>query len=44
LLELAETAGLEVLAFEQGEFTAPRPAMVQRICARRGRPAKLPPG
>lgn len=27
--------GFSVLAFEQGEVTEPKPAMVQRICARR---------
>jgi SAM-dependent methyltransferase len=34
LLEL--TRGLYVLAFEQGIVQVPRPAAVQRICARRG--------
>jgi SAM-dependent methyltransferase len=34
LLEL--TRGLYVLAFEQGIVRVPRPAAVQRICARRG--------
>ena len=29
-------AGFSVLAFEQGEVAAPKPAMVQRICAVRG--------
>lgn len=28
-------AGFDVLAFEEGEVTDPRPAMIQRICARR---------
>lgn len=35
LLE-AFTPELEVVAFEQGEVTVPRPAVVQRICATRG--------
>lgn len=32
-----------VLAFEQGEVAVPRPAVIQRICVRRGRPVSLPP-
>jgi SAM-dependent methyltransferase len=39
---------LTVIAFEQGEVAVPRPAVIQRICARRGNvltlPAGLPPG
>ena len=35
LLEVVR-ARLEVVAFEQGRLEAPRPAMVQRICAIRG--------
>jgi SAM-dependent methyltransferase len=42
LLELAQARDLAVLAFEQGEVESPRPAMVQRLCARRGSPARLP--
>jgi len=33
---------LEIIAFEQGEVTAPRPAVVQRLCAVRGGPLRLP--
>lgn len=33
LLELARAAGLRVVAFEEGEVAAPRPAMLQRLCA-----------
>ena len=35
-------AGFSVLAFEQGEVAAPKPAMVQRICALRRGEAALP--
>ncbi|MBI4987152.1 MAG: methyltransferase domain-containing protein [Rhodocyclales bacterium] len=31
-----------VVAFEQGEVAAPRPAVIQRICVRRGEGARLP--
>ena len=35
--ELLEAfAGLTVLAFEQGIVAAPKPAVIQRLCARRG--------
>ncbi len=34
---------LRVLAFEQGEVSEPRPAVVQRIAARRGQVLSLPP-
>ncbi len=33
---------LNVVAFEQGEVDTPRPAVVQRICAVRGLPRRLP--
>lgn len=33
---------LNVVAFEQGEVDFPRPAVVQRICAVRGQPRRLP--
>ncbi|WP_246479853.1 class I SAM-dependent methyltransferase [Niveibacterium microcysteis] len=33
--------GLDVLAFEQGEQTVPRPACVQRLCARRPSPGTM---
>lgn len=33
---------LNVVAFEQGEVETPRPAAVQRICAVRGLPRRLP--
>lgn len=33
---------LEIVAFEQGEISAPRPAVVQRICAVRAGPLRLP--
>jgi len=34
---------LTVVAFEQGEVAVPRPAVIQRICARRGARFILPP-
>ncbi len=34
--------GLRVLAYEDGYVTAPAPAMIQRICARRGGPMPAP--
>jgi hypothetical protein len=43
LLELMLRRHFTVIAFEQGEVESPRPAVVQRICARRGRPLRLPP-
>jgi SAM-dependent methyltransferase len=43
LLELVERWGFTVIAFEQGEVDSPRPAVIQRICARRGPPLRLPP-
>ncbi|MCX7172954.1 MAG: methyltransferase domain-containing protein [Proteobacteria bacterium] len=33
---------LEIIAFEQGEIAEPRPAVVQRLCAVRGGPLRLP--
>ncbi len=33
---------LQVVAFEQGEVARPQPAMVQRLCAARGGPLRLP--
>lgn len=33
---------LEIIAFEQGEVAEPRPAVVQRLCAVRGGPLRLP--
>lgn len=33
LLDLARAAGLRVLAYEEGEVSLPRPAMLQRLCA-----------
>jgi SAM-dependent methyltransferase len=33
LLQLAESAGLRVIAFEDGYAGQPKPAMVQRLCA-----------
>jgi len=33
---------LEIIAFEQGEVGVPRPAVVQRLCAVRGGPLRLP--
>src|SRR5271166_3522489 len=41
---LASFAGLAVTAFEQGEVTIPRPAVIQRIAAVAGPPGRLPPG
>jgi SAM-dependent methyltransferase len=35
---------LDIVAFEQGEVAAPRPAVVQRICAVRGGALRLPVG
>jgi SAM-dependent methyltransferase len=35
---------LSIVAFEQGEVAAPRPAMVQRLAAVKGDPGRLPPG
>jgi SAM-dependent methyltransferase len=35
---------LSIVAFEQGEVAAPRPAMVQRLAAVKGGPGRLPPG
>ena len=35
---------LTVVAFEQGEVDAPRPAVVQRLCATRRLDSRLPPG
>ena len=40
---LDRCAGMTVVAFEQGEVTAPRPAIIQRIAAVNGPPARLPP-
>lgn len=42
LLDLVTRKRFTVIAFEQGEVESPRPAVIQRICARRGRPLKLP--
>lgn len=42
LLEMVNKR-LTVVAFEQGEVTVPRPAVIQRICARRGARFMLPP-
>jgi SAM-dependent methyltransferase len=39
LLEIARSASLQVIAFEEGEVKSPRPAVVQRICVRRTDPA-----
>jgi len=41
LLDLVK-GRLNVVAFEQGQIEQPRPAMVQRICAMRGGPGRLP--
>lgn len=42
LLEVAAAHGLAVVAYEHGAITAPRPAMVQRLCATRsGEPSAL---
>jgi len=43
--ELLEAFGaLSVVAFEQGEVTVPRPAVIQRIAATTGPVTRLPPG
>jgi SAM-dependent methyltransferase len=39
---LAAFTALTVIAFEQGEVTAPRLAVIQRIAARAGPPGRLP--
>jgi SAM-dependent methyltransferase len=39
---LAAFPGLAVVAFEQGRVDAPRPAMIQRLAARRGEVGRLP--
>jgi hypothetical protein len=42
--ELLEAfGGLTIVAFEQGEVTAPRPAVIQRIAAINGASGRLPP-
>ncbi len=41
LLELVRNR-LTVVAFEQGEFAGEKPQVLQRICARRGRPPRMP--
>ncbi|RLJ65378.1 class I SAM-dependent methyltransferase [Sulfurisoma sediminicola] len=43
LLEMVQGTHFSVIAFEQGEVASPRPAVIQRICARRGGPLRLPP-
>ena len=43
LLQLAQAAGLRIVAYEEGETAQPRPAVVQRLCAVRGVAARLPP-
>ena len=40
---LTAFAGLSVIAFEQGEVSRPRPAVIQRIAAINGAPGALPP-
>ncbi len=42
LLEMAQAAGMRIVAYEEGEVELPRPAVVQRLCAVRGLPARLP--
>lgn len=37
LLEIARTHGLQVIAYEDGYISEPKPAMVQRICAIKSR-------
>jgi SAM-dependent methyltransferase len=37
LLDWAKAAGLSVVAFEEGSVDLPKPAMVQRLCAVRGK-------
>lgn len=41
LLELMHKR-FTVIAFEQGEIDGDKPAVIQRICVRRGRPIRLP--
>jgi SAM-dependent methyltransferase len=40
---IAAFAALTIIAFEEGEVAAPRPAVVQRIACRAGPPGLLPP-
>ncbi len=42
LLDLVQ-GRMTVVAFEQGEVSEPRPAVIQRLCARRQRESLLPP-
>lgn len=42
LLDLARAAGLRVLAYEEGAVETPRPAVLQRLCARREGGAAAP--
>jgi SAM-dependent methyltransferase len=42
LLEFARAAGLAVAAFESGTIELPRPAVVERLCARRALPGMQP--
>lgn len=43
LLQLAQAAGLNIVAYEEGEVAVPKPAVVQRLCAVRGSSGRLPP-
>ncbi|MBL8384635.1 MAG: class I SAM-dependent methyltransferase [Burkholderiales bacterium] len=42
LLAVAQAAALQVVAYEHGTVSAPRAAVVQRLCARRAAGAALP--
>lgn len=43
LLEMAQAGGLAVAAYEHGHVAAPRPAVIQRLCAVAGDAADRPP-
>lgn len=44
LLQVAQAAGLRVVAYEEGEVSVPKAAAVQRLCAVRSPSGRLPPG
>jgi hypothetical protein len=40
--KVSRAGGWHVIAFEDGYVNTPKPAMIQRICARRGGPELVP--
>jgi hypothetical protein len=40
--KVSRAGGWRVIAFEDGYVNTPKPAMIQRICARRGGPELVP--